>query len=229
MIAPLRAIMARRHHGVGSLPLEAAAASFTRQRHNGPLATVVRGIAPAIHRLFGGSGPSAIARFIVAVVVDPIDRMADWTRSHVSVERLKRFAPGLTNLDSTASVVLVGLLRRALTAIKQGAPHAVFTAPPTTSRMAVREILGTRYFSAQAPAAAHVPILQISCLHAMTAAAIAAAFPVHRILTDGRQSAHGCQSAELHSRRRPFQTSRHRRSVYHEDESCEVPAVAPAR
>jgi hypothetical protein len=64
---------------------------------------------PSVRDLNGGRGPTAIARLVVAIHVDPVDRMVErWTRPHVLVKVSKR-APALTNADPATAVVAVVL------------------------------------------------------------------------------------------------------------------------
>jgi len=52
----------------------------------------------SIKHLFGSRGPAAVSRFIVAVVVNAINRMTRrWTRAHVSKEFRERIAPLFAN------------------------------------------------------------------------------------------------------------------------------------
>jgi hypothetical protein len=58
-----------------------------------------------ITNLFSGGCPSAIGRFVISVIVDPIDRMLfRWWFAHIGKKGFKTAAPSVAHLDSTASV-----------------------------------------------------------------------------------------------------------------------------
>ena len=82
--------------------------------------------------LFGRSGPTAIFRFVVSIVVDAVNRLAVWTFSYVSKKCFK-VVPSFANLNSSAAVSVIPFVRRVLatmdhlepTLVDSGSRHAV--------------------------------------------------------------------------------------------------------
>ncbi len=59
-----------------------------------------------IARLLAGCGPTAVARFVIAVVFDSFQRVFDaWTLSHVCIKVFKRIPP-LANTNASAPVIV---------------------------------------------------------------------------------------------------------------------------
>lgn len=88
---------------IGSLPLKA--------QHRGNLCGGL--IASAVEPLLTPRGPSAVGRFVVSIVVDPIERHFPWSGSHIFHEALEPvlsvFAvpPAVTDFDASSAVPLV--------------------------------------------------------------------------------------------------------------------------
>ena len=90
--------------------------------------------------LFGRSGPTAIFRFVVSIVVDAVNRLAVWTFSYVSKKCLK-VVPSFANLNSSAAVSVIPFVRRVLatldhlepTFVDSGSRHAVGGVSQTTA------------------------------------------------------------------------------------------------
>ena len=84
---------------IGDLPADRlAAVRATRQRR------------AAIRTLFLSSGPFAVRRFVVAVVLETLQGMqARWARTHVGKEGGEVFAPTLT--DANPATTVIGVLR----------------------------------------------------------------------------------------------------------------------
>jgi hypothetical protein len=62
-------------------------------------------IASRVAHLFGAGGPSHVAGFIAARVVDAIERMSlTWALSDVAKERLERVAPFFTDRDPASAI-----------------------------------------------------------------------------------------------------------------------------
>ena len=72
-------------------------------------------------------GPSAIARFVITIGVDAINRvLAGWARPHVGVEGGERFQPADADTHSTPAVPRKVLARDARAAVDQTSPRAEF-------------------------------------------------------------------------------------------------------
>src|SRR5439155_1595276 len=75
--------------------------------------------------LFLGCRPSAVPRFVVPIVVDPVDAQILWPWPHVSQEVLK-FLPSFTHSNSSTSVALPLLSFRVFTSEAHGVPDSIF-------------------------------------------------------------------------------------------------------
>lgn len=80
-----------------------------------------------IVRLLQAGRPAAVARLIVAVVVDAIERMQErGARAHVGVEGGERVPPAIADGDAAAAVIRPRGVRATETAAFHGAPRFVF-------------------------------------------------------------------------------------------------------
>lgn len=79
-------------------------------------------------------GPSAIARLIVSIDVDAIQRIAWRASAHISQELNRVIAPGVAHLDAAASIVRVTAIGRRVASCFCALPRFVFAA----LRLAVR-------------------------------------------------------------------------------------------
>lgn len=71
--------------------------------------------------------PPAVARLVVAFVVDSVDRViAGWARPHVSKKRLERIAPTVAHRDPLGAVMGVSVLVRIETSALDASPYSVF-------------------------------------------------------------------------------------------------------
>lgn len=83
-----------------------------------------------IDSLFFRCGPLAICWFVVAIVIDSFDAMSSaWAQSHIKQKMLK-FAPPLTNLDSSTAPVFIARCRLTVTPAPQSLPGAIFRRMP---------------------------------------------------------------------------------------------------
>jgi hypothetical protein len=118
--------------------------------------TCLASVAPL---LFRGS-PAAIARLVVAIVIDAIKGMiVRWTGAHVGVEVLKR-QPTLADLNASTSVSLVPLGFRVVASLPHGGPsHPFFAGPhpmPWPESPVLREIGRSTAAALAKPVAQHV-------------------------------------------------------------------------
>lgn len=87
-------------------------------------------VGPLIGALFFGSGPSAIVRLIVPVVVDTVERIAGtWASAHVFKKCRERIAPALADLDATSTILGILLGPRVRAAGFHGGPDLIFGRP----------------------------------------------------------------------------------------------------
>jgi hypothetical protein len=123
---------------------------------------------PAVADLGAVLDPTAIARLIVAVIVDPVNRvLGTGAFSHVGAERLERVTPAVTHLDATTAIIreVVGL--RIGAAINHLAPNPVFgccgqSVPAligagATAVLAIRQVVRANDFGAPAASATTEP------------------------------------------------------------------------
>jgi hypothetical protein len=76
--------------------------------------------------VLGLCGPSHVARFVMAVIVDAVKFVSfGWARSNVRKERREVIAPAVTYGDATAAVVVEGFIARLVAAAFHRVPYAV--------------------------------------------------------------------------------------------------------
>ena len=80
---------------------------------------------PSVPGLFGSSRPSAVARFVMPVVVDSIKRKSWRAATHVCQERAEIVSPAFADGDSTGAVILVGGILRIRAASFHVAPARI--------------------------------------------------------------------------------------------------------
>jgi hypothetical protein len=108
-------------------------------------------ITTSVIRLLFGSRPTAVARFVVAVVVDPVNLvLGRWLASHIFQEVRERVEPSLTDCNAALPVAVITAVGFAKTSSAHGYPRAIlwrgkssqaFAMFPTcgsSSRMVVR-------------------------------------------------------------------------------------------
>ena len=79
-------------------------------------------------QLLTPTSPSAIFGRVWPVVVDSIQRFTAWPRTHIGIERFKRFAPTVTHLDSASAIPLVSAMTWIVAAAFRAAPNLIFSA-----------------------------------------------------------------------------------------------------
>lgn len=112
-----------------------------------------------VARLRFGVCPAAVARFVVPVIVDPINRVPrGWLSTHVPKKRGVRVAPFLTHHDPAPAVVLEHLIRRVVTAFFRVRPRAILRRHlGSLRRIAVLKRAGGHHIVREASATAHLP------------------------------------------------------------------------
>lgn len=78
-----------------------------------------------IRSLLGWSRPATVARFVVAVIVNAVDRAAAWPFAHVRQEVQEVGAPAIADRDSTGTVVAVRSVSTVIAPTIHGAPGGV--------------------------------------------------------------------------------------------------------
>lgn len=161
---------ANRHASVQSRPQRAVWHSdYSRQLGNGDVLSVPMHphIPARVRGLFGARSPSAVVRFVIAIVVDAINRVMDRrTRPHISEEQSK-IAPSFTDGNSSTSpfrILGMSLVQATLT---HGQPRRVLNA-------SIADGMSMRALSVSDPSSAHA-----------TARACSTSFDIVRLRGDG--------------------------------------------
>lgn len=80
-------------------------------------------------------GPSAILWRVIAIVVDPINRvLLGWLRPHVLQKRLERVAPASAYGDASSAITRIRLTRDLITTFKDTKPRFVLRRPGASMR-----------------------------------------------------------------------------------------------
>lgn len=194
-------------------------------------AAVVERIPSPVHRLLAWRRPPAVAGFVVAIVVDAIDRMIGRTRTHVREEGFVRFRPAFAHGNPASTVPRIALGRRSAAAIEQRAPDAIFTRPVPASGVAVCQGFNGPNLAAQAAATVGPAVLQTGGSRSVVAPAGASTLPENRQDADRCESFDGRQPAEADAWNEPIRIGTHTQiiSASH-PEACEgEPDVEPAK
>jgi hypothetical protein len=78
----------------------------------------------SVDRLLFASGPFAIVRRVIAIVVDSLYCQSDRRKPHIRQKVLETF-PALANLYSSSAIILESLDRWVSTSVTHGLPHIV--------------------------------------------------------------------------------------------------------
>ena len=109
---------------------------------------------PSIVDLLLPCSPAAVARLVVAVVIDAIKSQTFWSRTHVGAPVFKRAKPAVTDSNSPPAVVSPALIVRVGTALNHACPDSIFRRCLTLDRLAMLGIsqhhFETRFFSLKA-------------------------------------------------------------------------------
>lgn len=82
---------------------------------------------PSVGGLLCASGPANVARFVVAVVIDTLQRhVSRRAEPHICDERLEAIGPPSADGDSSSAVVDVGLVLRVRASLFHHPPHLMF-------------------------------------------------------------------------------------------------------
>lgn len=127
--------------------------------------------------LFLASRPSAIVWAVRAVVVSALDRVAGWTRPHVSQERGEVVAPLVTDRDASAAVVREVSVPFVETPDLQSNPYPILARNGPLSIVAVLERLLGFHRAGQTPAAPTVSGLKVWFGNSLHGSAVTTAGP----------------------------------------------------
>lgn len=118
-----------------------------------------RSLGPSRLSLLLGRGPSAIAWFVVAIVVDAVKGHAGWSWSHVGKEVLKR-SPRRRNRYASPPVVGPLLVMGVATALQHRPPRVPLGCPGLHVRAAQR----ADALALEAAATSRLPSTQFGCI-----------------------------------------------------------------
>jgi len=114
---------------------------------------------PTIARLLTLCRPAAIRRFVVAVIVDAVQRVANRRlRPHVGKEGVKTASPAIAHADTTPAVVRIAARRGGVTAGQCSTPGAIFRRLPSMTPVPVAQVCASaNMFCVITPARLAVP------------------------------------------------------------------------
>lgn len=85
-----------------------------------------RTVRPSISNLLACSSPPTIARLIITVIINPVNRMSgSWSKSHISYKVIKT-QPTFTDLYPSATVIFIANIIDIVTASFHIRPHHIF-------------------------------------------------------------------------------------------------------
>lgn len=137
-------------------------------------------VSPAIVSLLSLRCPPAIPRFVVAIVVDAIERVRRrWPRSHISQESREVITPRFADRDPAPTVQGVFRIAPRITAALGVAPAFVFRRMAAIAAGPVRQRTITGLFRSETPTTLCPSISQGFTLDRGQGTAIAATLPEH--------------------------------------------------
>lgn len=147
----------------------------------GPLAQRVASAVPLNHsvpagvvRLLESCGPAHVARLVVAVAVDAIERSAVWSWANVAQKSLKGLLPFIADADPATAVARKVDGCSPIAALFHGGPRAIFRRAMTALRVAVSVAALHNHDAVQASARLRVSCAKGIQRHSPLTAAVAA-------------------------------------------------------
>jgi hypothetical protein len=157
-------------------------------------------VSPSVLGLLAPSSPSAIARFVVAVGVNSIKRVAYWTRSHIGEKGRSARAPFFAHSNTSASVHLEPYRVRVVTPLFSLAPRTVFRGdsgrPSFTERRSVCSRMKPNDFPLEAATTTSSASQKVIPIDWLFGSAFTAAQPLDSSAPDIVRSAQHGQSPE---------------------------------
>lgn len=140
--------------------------------------------------------PADVSGFVIAVVVDAIQRQSRWTRSGMCKERLKTLSPLDAHRDATAAIVFVIWIFGIKTPLLCSTPNVVFWA----ISLAMLEANDGKNLRSVATAARRFASYQTAAEDYFFLSAVAAAKPASLTIGAVGTSIDNCKSSEFFSR-----------------------------
>lgn len=123
-------------------------------------------VTPLVALLLGACCPSAIRRFVVAIIVDPIQRMIRRrAAAHVGEERFVGSHPSVTNDNPAPAVTGIPLVVRVNTALSHVYPRVILGRPRTRPRVPVCRLGSAALIAMVAAATQRLASSQIRPFH----------------------------------------------------------------
>ena len=142
-------------------------------------------LADVVH-LLALRGPATVARFVVAVAVDAVKRVALWSFAHVVQERTEVVQPLVAHADAAPAVERVGALSWVTTSFLGVSPRDVRRGESADASGTVLHVAGRSIRSLVAAATPSVAATQVFAVLAGDGAALAPHTPEGAALRDGR-------------------------------------------
>lgn len=142
--------------------------------------------------LSGPRGPAHVGRFVIAVVVNSIQRhLRVWANTNVRVERFKRITPAVTHDDPASTVVLKCGIVRVCCALLNSCPNVVFRRMAKSMRCHVFAHGSLSRFRVQTTARPGISTPQVGAVSKMRGTTItdASPFSLIRVVRKCAQSA----------------------------------------
>jgi hypothetical protein len=131
-----------------------------------------------IARLSFAGKPADVARLIVSVCIDAVQRAAGRTRTDVGKKRREIVSPVVGHPNTAATVHRVAHGRRVVAAANGVAPRAIFSREFSARRMAVGATTSSYQLSLEASATARVAAPKIVAVNRECLSAVASAKPI---------------------------------------------------
>jgi hypothetical protein len=112
--------------------------------------------------LFLCAGPTAIARFVVAIVVDAVKLVLWWARAHIFDKRGEVMAPSVAHRNAAPAPVGVSRVRRVVAAAAHIAPRLVFAAAAGSCFVTMNSRTLARALAMETTAASRAPRQQMA-------------------------------------------------------------------
>ena len=136
----------------------------------------------AIARLFGAGCPSHVARFVIAVVVDPINRQfRRWPAAHITKELRKTGTPFRADRDPAAAVIPERPVFWIVASAQHARPDHEFLGFRLVSPGIAMKFSGAPSLTPRASARGRFAIPQIAAKYMIRLTAIAATQPVRTL------------------------------------------------
>lgn len=82
---------------------------------------------PFIQSLLFSCRPTTIARLVIPVVINPINRKMARSAAHVSDKVVERVPPPITDLYSSCAIIVVGVAFRIVASLNHAVPNIEFS------------------------------------------------------------------------------------------------------